>query len=143
MPGLLVGSGQSGTVVRNFRNLPHVPASCSWSAWPWKTARPNTSPPWANLTWRTAGATIAEKGADPICAIQVIDLRSGDVVQTLQISGIVEELYDVVAISGIRRPMALGFKSDKLRRLISVGKSDPPEPEPSTTPDKSNPTMVD
>ena len=65
--------------------------------------------------------TLAEKGAEPICAIQVIDLRSGDVVQTLQISGIVEELYDVVAISGIRRPMALGFKSDEIRRVISVG----------------------
>jgi hypothetical protein len=65
------------------------------------------------------------------------------VVQTLQISGIVEELYDVVAIPGIRRPMALGFKSDKLRRVISVGESDPPEPEPSTTPNKSNPIMVD
>ena len=87
--------------------------------------------------------TLAEKGAEPICAIQVIDLRSGDVVQTLQISGIVEELYDVVAIPGIRRPMALGFKSDEIRRVISVGESGPPEPGPPTTPDKSNPIIVD
>jgi uncharacterized protein (TIGR03032 family) len=32
--------------------------------------------------------THAEKGAEPICAIQVINLRSGDVVHTLQYPGL-------------------------------------------------------
>jgi hypothetical protein len=27
---------------------------------------------------------------------------------------------DVVALPGVRRPMALGFKTDEIRRLISV-----------------------
>jgi hypothetical protein len=39
--------------------------------------------------------------------------------------------------------MASGFKSDEIRRVITVGESGPPEPEPPTIPDKPNPIMVD
>ncbi len=35
--------------------------------------------------------------------------------------GIVEELYDVVTLPGVRRPMALGFKTDEIRRTLSMG----------------------
>lgn len=58
--------------------------------------------------------------AEPRCGIQVIDLRTGDAVHWVRIEGIVEELYDVVALSGVRRPMALGFKSDEIRRVLSI-----------------------
>jgi hypothetical protein len=33
----------------------------------------------------------------------------------------VMELYDVVALPGVRRPMAIGFKSDQIRRMVTVG----------------------
>jgi hypothetical protein len=33
----------------------------------------------------------------------------------------VEELYDVTVIEGVRQPMALGFKSDEIRRTITIG----------------------
>jgi hypothetical protein len=33
----------------------------------------------------------------------------------------VEELYDVITLPGIRRPMALGFKTDEIRRTITIG----------------------
>jgi uncharacterized protein (TIGR03032 family) len=52
------------------------------------------------------------------CGLVVIDLKSGDCVHHATIEGVVEELYDVVALSGVRRPMALGFKSDEIRRII-------------------------
>jgi hypothetical protein len=39
----------------------------------------------------------------------------------LWIEGIVSELYDVVTLPGVRRPMAIGFKTDEIRRTISVG----------------------
>ncbi len=45
----------------------------------------------------------------------------GDIVHWLRIDGVVEELYDVVALPGVVRPMALGFKIDEIRRTISVG----------------------
>jgi uncharacterized protein (TIGR03032 family) len=54
------------------------------------------------------------------CALQVIDLRSGDVVQWLRIEGLVRELYDVVTLPGVKRPMALGFKSDEIQRTITM-----------------------
>ncbi len=60
------------------------------------------------------------KGAEPRCGIQVIDLKSGDIVHWVRIEGVVEELYDVVALPGVRRPMSLGFKTDEIRRVLSV-----------------------
>jgi uncharacterized protein (TIGR03032 family) len=64
---------------------------------------------------------LKEKGAEARCALQVIDLRSGDVVHWLRIEGVVQELYDVVTLPGVRRPMALGFKTDEIRRVVSIG----------------------
>jgi uncharacterized protein (TIGR03032 family) len=67
---------------------------------------------------------LATRKASGRCGIQVIDLKSGDIVHSLRINGIVEELYDVVVLPGVRRPMALGFKSDEIRRVISVEDAD-------------------
>lgn len=63
---------------------------------------------------------LAGSGAEARCALQVIDLRSGDVVHWLRIEGVVEELYDVVTLPDVVRPMALGFKSDEIRRTLSI-----------------------
>ena len=57
----------------------------------------------------------------PRCGLQVIDLRTGDTVHWLRIDGIVEELYDVVTLPGCVRPMAIGFQSDEIRRVITIG----------------------
>ena len=63
---------------------------------------------------------LSRRGASARCAVQVIDLRRGDIVHELRIEGVVEELYDVAVLPGVRRPMALGFKSDEIRRTISL-----------------------
>jgi len=63
---------------------------------------------------------MAARQAEPRCGLQVIDLRTGDIVHSLRISGIVEELYDVVVLRDVIRPMALGFVSDEIRRVITV-----------------------
>jgi len=65
-------------------------------------------------------ANLASRKAEPRCGIQVIDLRTGDVVHWVRVEGIVEELYDVVVLVGVKRPMALGFKTDEVRRVISL-----------------------
>lgn len=67
-------------------------------------------------------AALAKRDAEPRCAIAVVDLRSGDAVHWLRIEGVVKELYDVVALPGVLRPMALGFKSDEIRRHLVVGR---------------------
>ena len=54
------------------------------------------------------------------CGLIVVDLRSGDLVHSLNIEGVVEEIYDVVALPGVMRPCAIGTVSDEIRRIISI-----------------------
>ncbi|MBD1828928.1 TIGR03032 family protein [Microcoleus sp. FACHB-61] len=61
------------------------------------------------------------KDAEPRCGLVVIDLRNGDIVHSLRIEGVVEELYDVQVLPGVRRPMAIGFKTDEIRRVVTMG----------------------
>jgi len=63
---------------------------------------------------------LKSKGGEARCAIQVVDLKSGDIVHWMRLEGVVNELYDVAVLPGIRRPMALGFKSDEIRRFLTV-----------------------
>ncbi len=67
------------------------------------------------------GEQLATRGAEPRCGLLVVDLRSGDAVHWLRLDGLVEELYDVVALPGVRRPMALGFQTDEIQRMITIG----------------------
>ena len=65
-----------------------------------------------------------ERDADPRCGLHIIDLRTGDVVHWLRVEGIIKELYDVVVLPGVRRPTAIGFVTDEIRRVISVAPED-------------------
>ena len=51
----------------------------------------------------------------------IIDINTGDILHWLRITGIVQELYDVAVLPGVIRPMALGFKSEEIRRSITIG----------------------
>ncbi|MGB5969552.1 MAG: TIGR03032 family protein [Spirulinaceae cyanobacterium] len=64
---------------------------------------------------------LQEKKVEPRCGLLVIDLRTGDIVHSLRIEGIVSELYDVAVLPGVRRPMAIGLRNDEIRRVITVG----------------------
>lgn len=64
---------------------------------------------------------LREKNIEARCQLQVIDLARGDVVHSLRIEGIVSELYDVIVLPGVHRPTALGFKTEEIRRVLSVG----------------------
>lgn len=66
-------------------------------------------------------ATLKDKNVSAKCALLVVDLRSGDIVHSLTFGGILTELYDVVALPGVIRPSALGFKTDEIRRTITIG----------------------
>jgi hypothetical protein len=50
----------------------------------------------------------------------VVDVRSGDVVHWVRLEGMISELYDVVVLPGVVRPMALGFKTDEIQRMLTV-----------------------
>ena len=64
---------------------------------------------------------LVAKGAQARCGLHIVDLRSGDVVHWLRLEGMVSELYDVVVLPGVVRPMALGFRTDEIQRVLSVG----------------------
>ncbi|MFN4017000.1 MAG: TIGR03032 family protein [Reyranella sp.] len=63
---------------------------------------------------------LAEAKVGPRCGVFVIDTRTGDVAHWLRLEGVVSELYDVVSLPGLARPMMIGFKSDEIRRTVSV-----------------------
>jgi uncharacterized protein (TIGR03032 family) len=60
------------------------------------------------------------KGAEARCAVMVVHLKTGDIEHWLRFEGVVSELYDVAVLPGVRRPAAIGFKSDEIRRVISL-----------------------
>jgi uncharacterized protein (TIGR03032 family) len=61
---------------------------------------------------------LAQRRAVPRCGLLVVDLISGDAVHWVRIEGKVHELYDVVALPGVRRPKALGFATDEIQRNV-------------------------
>lgn len=61
------------------------------------------------------------RDAEAHCGLCVIDLRTGDLVHWLWLKGVVRELYDVVVLPGVRRPSALGFRTDEIRRTLNIG----------------------
>lgn len=75
-----------------------------------------------NRTFSTLplGRTLAERGEEDRCGIVVVDTRTGEIAHWLFIDGTIEELYDVVALPGCRRPMALGFRNDEIERFIAI-----------------------
>ncbi len=58
--------------------------------------------------------------AEPRCGFLVIDLSSGAIVHWFRIEGLIEELYDVAVLPGVVRPTALGFKTDEIRRFVTM-----------------------
>lgn len=62
---------------------------------------------------------LAEKDAAARCGLQIVHLNSGAAPHWLRIEGVVRELYDVALIPDTVRPMAIGFKTDEIRRMVS------------------------
>ncbi len=64
-----------------------------------------------------------EKKVEARSGLFIINLQTGDIVHSLKLEGVVEELYDVVVLEKHLLPMAIGFKTDEIRRMISVEES--------------------
>ncbi len=109
---------QSGT----FKPITFCPGYLRGMAFHGKFAILGTSKSRENKTFSGLGLDerLQQKGTEPKCMLHVIDLTTGDIVHWIKIEGIVQELYDVVAIPGVIRPMAIGFKTDEIRRVINL-----------------------
>ena len=49
----------------------------------------------------------------------VIDLITGNAAHWLDLEGAIKELFDVVVLPGVQKPIALGFKTDEIERVIT------------------------
>ncbi|MDJ0678154.1 MAG: DUF4915 domain-containing protein [Calothrix sp. MO_167.B42] len=55
------------------------------------------------------------------CGLVVIDLRSGKIVHSFYLEGIVRELYDIAFLPGVQRPMAIRLKGEDIQSMVSIG----------------------
>lgn len=63
---------------------------------------------------------LANKGAEAFCGLQVIDLKTGDILHWLRIEGVITELYDVAVLPGVRYPGCIGLQeTEELRRIVT------------------------
>ena len=56
------------------------------------------------------------------CMIAVVNLKSGDIEHSLELEGVVQELYDVSVLRNVRRPRLIGFVKPEIRFMIRPGK---------------------
>jgi uncharacterized protein (TIGR03032 family) len=63
---------------------------------------------------------LLKKDVEPRCGLMVIDLNTGTVVDWLRFDGIITELYDVQVLPEVKRPMALGFQTDEISRILTL-----------------------
>lgn len=54
------------------------------------------------------------------CGLAIVDTESGDMVHWVRIEGIVNELFDVAFLPQVRNPSLIGFRSDEVKRVISI-----------------------
>lgn len=55
----------------------------------------------------------------PQCGLMVVDLNTGNIVHSLIFEEVVKELFDIAVLPGVRQPMALGFQTDEIERLVT------------------------
>lgn len=53
------------------------------------------------------------------CGVMIVDLSTGDVVEWIKLDGFIAELFDVVAMPGVRCPMAVGPGTIEMQNNIS------------------------
>jgi uncharacterized protein (TIGR03032 family) len=63
---------------------------------------------------------LEDKDSQAWCGVQIVDLRSGAVVEWVRLDGPVTELFDVTFIDDVTCPMALGQHSQENLSLVSI-----------------------
>lgn len=63
---------------------------------------------------------LSKRNASAKCGVFVVRLSSGDVEHWFEFGEPIHELYDVAVLPGVRRPKALGFKTDEIRYTVNI-----------------------
>lgn len=114
--------GHADLAARRFVPLAFCPGYARGLAFAGDLAFVGLSLPRENRTFQglPLDGALQAKGAEPRCGIIVVDIRTGDTIDWVRLEGVVRELYDIALLPGIRRPSALGFKTDEITRVISI-----------------------
>ena len=64
-------------------------------------------------------AEMSARDADPWCGVMIVNMASGDIVEWIKLDGHITELFDVVAMPGVRCPMALGPQTVEIQNSIT------------------------
>lgn len=67
------------------------------------------------------GEKLQQKQAEARCGILIIDIKTGNIVEWLDMDTEATELYDVAILPQVQCPMALGFKSGNIAKLVTIG----------------------
>jgi uncharacterized protein (TIGR03032 family) len=67
------------------------------------------------------GVPIAEQQAARKCGVGVVDLRTGGTAAFIEFEGIIEEIFDVQVLAGIRFPQIVGLQKDAIGRACLIG----------------------
>ena len=59
------------------------------------------------------------RNLDPICAVMVIDLKQGEIVEWLRLEGDVQELFAVELMPGVKCPMVVGPQTEEFPDTIT------------------------
>ncbi len=62
---------------------------------------------------------LKSKGGEPWCGIQVVDLRTGDAVHWIRLTGHIKELFDVSVLPGVRCPMGIGIGAPEMSTMLN------------------------
>lgn len=63
---------------------------------------------------------LASRDSEARCGLLVVDTMTGDATEWIRIEGIVDELFDVAALPGIRAATAVGIVGPEIGRAISI-----------------------
>jgi tetratricopeptide (TPR) repeat protein len=63
------------------------------------------------------------EGKTAQCGLMAINIHSGEIVHSLFLDKPIEELFDVVVMPNVTRPMSLGFQDEDIERLVTFPSS--------------------
>jgi len=63
------------------------------------------------------------EGKTAQCGLMTINIHSGEIVHSLFLDKPIEELFDVVVLPNVARPMSLGFQDEDIERLVTFPSS--------------------
>jgi uncharacterized protein (TIGR03032 family) len=122
---LSAGTGEFGRVdlaTGRFEPIAFLPGFLRGLAFVGDHAVIGLSEPRENSTFASLALQerLDQEQVTPRCGLMVVDVNTGEIVHWLRLQGVVSELYDVAHISGCRSPSLIGFRSDEIRRVLSV-----------------------